>query len=83
MDLRVVRRALHKEPFEIRDAARPRPSPHRPTVEFVAIGKRRVVVIEPGDSWSIHEPLMIDSLDQMKAKPPGDNAENTDKRISA
>jgi len=41
--------------------------------EFVAVGKRRLVVIDENDGWSFVEPLMIVSLDQMKKTPPGGN----------
>jgi hypothetical protein len=74
MDLRVVREALRKEPFDpfvIRLADGRALTINHP--EFVAIGKRRLVVIEPDDSWSILEPLMIVSLDEMKKDSPGGN----------
>jgi hypothetical protein len=30
---------------------------------MVAVGKRRIVVVHPDDSWSVIEPLMVVSLD--------------------
>jgi hypothetical protein len=74
MDIRVVREALRKEPLEpilMRLADGRSLSVRHP--EFVAIGKRRLVVIEEDDSWSILEPLLIVSLDQMKKAGPGGN----------
>lgn len=74
MDIQGVREALRQEPFEpfvIRLAdGRSLPVPHP---EFVAVGKRRLVVIDEHDSWSFVEPLLIVSLDQMKKFPPGGN----------
>ena len=74
MDIQGVREALHREPFQpfvIRLAdGRSLPIPHR---DFVAVGKRRLIVIEDDDGWSFVEPLMIVSLDQMKKTPPGGN----------
>jgi hypothetical protein len=68
MDLRVVREALRKEPFEPFILADGRSLPIRHP-EFVAIGKRRLVVIEQDDSWSILELPQIAALDQMKKAP--------------
>jgi hypothetical protein len=74
MDIQGVREALHREPiqpFAIRLAdGRSLPIPHP---DFVAVGKRRLVVIAEDDSWSFVEPLMIVSLDQIKRTPPGGN----------
>ncbi len=74
MDIDGVREALRKEPFEpfsIRLAdGRSLPVVHP---EFVAVGKRRLVVIDEHDSWSFVEPLIIVSLDQMKKPRPGGN----------
>jgi hypothetical protein len=74
MDLRVVREALRKEPFEpfvLRLADGRSLSVWHP--EFVAVGKRRLVVIDEDDSWSILEPLLVVSLEQAKKTPPGGN----------
>jgi hypothetical protein len=74
MDLRVFREALRREPFEpfvLRLADRRSLSVFHP--DFVAIGKRRLVVIEQDDSCSILQPPLIVSLDQMKKAPPGGN----------
>ena len=70
MDLEGVREVLLKVPFEpfvMRLAdGRSFPIHHR---EFVAVGKRRIVVIHDNDdSWSWVEPLLIVSLDQMPAR---------------
>jgi hypothetical protein len=74
MDIQGVREALRKEPFQpfiIRLAdGRSVPVHHS---EFVAVGKRRLVVIDENDGWSFVEPLLIVSLDQMKKTPPGGN----------
>lgn len=76
MDIQGVREALRKEPFEpfaIRLAdGRSLPVAHP---EFVALGKRRLVVIAQDDSWSCVEPLLIVSLDQIKKIPPGGNGQ--------
>jgi hypothetical protein len=74
MDIQGVREALHREPFQpfsIRLAdGRSLPVPHP---DFVAVGKRRLVVIDEDDGWSFVEPLLIVSLDQSKKSPPGGN----------
>lgn len=64
MDLQGIREALQRQPFEpfsicLADG-RSLPIPHP---EMVAVGKRRVIVVEPDDSWSVVEPLLIVSLD--------------------
>jgi len=64
VDLQGIREALLRRPFEsfsIRLAdggalAVPHP-------EMVAVGRRRIIVVEPDDSWSVVEPLLIVSLD--------------------
>ena len=64
MDLQRIREALRRQPFEpfsIRLAdGRSLPVPHP---EMIAIGKRRIIVVEADDSWSVVEPLLIVSLD--------------------
>jgi len=64
MDLQQIREALRRQPFEpfkIRLAdGRSLAIPHP---EMVAIGKRRVIVVEADDSWSVIGPLLIVSLD--------------------
>jgi hypothetical protein len=76
MDIEGVREALRKEPFEpfsLRLAdGRSLPIVHP---EFVAVGKRRLVVIAEDDTWSFVEPLMIVSIDQIKKSPPGSNGQ--------
>jgi hypothetical protein len=64
MDLEGVREALHREPFKpfeicLADGRR-LPIPHP---DFVAVGKRRIIVIQPDDSSLMIEPLLIVSLD--------------------
>jgi hypothetical protein len=70
MDLAGVREALLRQPFQpftIRLAdGRSLPVAHP---EFVALGKRRVVVVAPDDSWSVIEPLLIGSLEFNGAHP--------------
>ena len=64
MDLKEIREALGRQPFEPfsisladgRSLAVPHP-------EMVAVGKRRIIVVEADDSWSVIEPLLIVSLD--------------------
>lgn len=64
MDLEGVREAVRRRPFEpfsIRLAdGRSLDVPHP---ETVAIGKRRIIVVESDDSWSVLEPLLTVSLD--------------------
>jgi len=64
MDLQGIREALRRRPFEsfsIRLAdGRSLDVPHQ---EMVAVGKRRIIVVEPDDFWSVVEPLLIVSLD--------------------
>jgi len=72
MDLNGVREALHKVPFEpfvmcLADG-RSFPIRHR---DFVAVGKRRIVVIHEDDTWSFVEPLLIVSLDKLPAPGKG------------
>jgi hypothetical protein len=64
MDLQGIRDALHKQPFKpftisLADGR----SFFVPHPELVAVGKRRVIVVEPDDAWSEIEPLLIVSLD--------------------
>lgn len=64
MDLQGIREALHRQPFkpfEIRLADGRGISIRHP--DFVAVGKHRIIVVEPDDSWSVIEPLLIVSLD--------------------
>jgi len=74
MDIRGVREALHREPFEpfvIRLAdGRSLPVPHP---DFVALTPRRVIVGAKDDSWSVVEPLLIVSLDTPPPKPKSGN----------
>jgi len=64
MDLEGVREALHREPFKAFDIclADGRRVPVRHP-DSVAVGKRRIVVIQPNDSSMFLEPLPIVSLD--------------------
>jgi hypothetical protein len=76
MDIQGARGALRKKPFEpfaIR-LADGRSLPIAQS-EFVAVGRRRLVVIADDDSWSFVEPLMIVSLDQIKRTPPSGNGQ--------
>ena len=76
MDIAGIRGVLHMEPFEafvIRLAdGRSFPVIHP---DFVALGKRRVVVIGEDDSTANIEPLLIDSLDTPLKKGKGGNGE--------
>jgi len=74
MDLEGVREALLKRPFEpfsIRLADGRSLAVHHP--EMVAVGKRRIIVVEPDDSWSVIEPLLIVSLDYNGEQPTKKN----------
>ena len=64
MDLQGIREALRRQPFEpfticLADGR----SLDVPHPEMVAVGKRRIIVVEADDSWSVVEPLLIVSLD--------------------
>jgi hypothetical protein len=64
MDLQGIREALHRQPFEpFRICLADGRSLAIPHPEMVAVGKRRVIVVEPDDSWSVIEPLLIVSLE--------------------
>ena len=83
MDIAGVREALHREPFEpflIRLADGRSLEVRHP--EFVAVGKRRIVVIadDEVESWSAIEPLLIVSLDSIPQKPKGGNGTTKKKR---
>jgi len=78
MDLEGVRLALHRQPFKAFDiclADGRRISVRHP--DFVAVGKRRIIVVQPDDSWSVIEPLLIVSLDYNGEHPSP--AERSDK----
>jgi hypothetical protein len=64
VDLEGVREALHREPFKAFDIclADGRRVPVRHP-DFVAVGKRRIIVVQPDDSSMFIEPLLIVSLD--------------------
>jgi hypothetical protein len=74
MDLQGIREALHRQPFEpfsIRLAdGRSVPVCHP---DFVAVGKRRIIIVEPNDSWLVVEPLLIVSLDYDGKRRPRTN----------
>jgi hypothetical protein len=81
MDIDGLREALRKlpfEPFAIRLAeGRSLPVAHP---EFVAVGRRRAVVIGEDDSWSWIEPLLIVSLDSLPAAKGGQNGKGRRKK---
>jgi len=64
MDLEDIREALHRQPFKAFDIclADGRRLPVRHP-DFVAVGKRRIIVVQPDDSSLFIEPLLIVSLD--------------------
>jgi hypothetical protein len=74
MGLEGVRSAIHREPFKAFDIclADGRRIPVRHP-DFVAVGKRRIIVVQPDDSWSVVEPLLIVSLDYNGEHPPRKN----------
>jgi hypothetical protein len=80
MDISGIREALHKQPFEpfvIRLAdGRSLPISHP---DFVAVGRRRIVVIGRDDSTSMIEPLLIVSLDTLPRKGRGTNGKHAPK----
>ena len=81
MDIDGLRESLRKqsfEPFAIRLAdGRSLPVQHP---EFVAVGKRRAVVIAEDDSWSWIEPLLIVSLDSLPSPKGGQNGKSRRKK---
>jgi hypothetical protein len=81
MDIDGLRESLRKQPFEpfaIRLAdGRSLPVQHP---EFVAVGKRRAVVIGEDDSWSWIEPLLIVSLDSLPTPKGGQNGKSRRKK---
>jgi hypothetical protein len=81
MDIAGVREALHRlpfEPFEIRLAdGRALPVSHP---DFVALGTRRIVVVNENDQTSIIEPLLIVSLDSMPNRGRSGNGTSKRKR---
>ena len=80
MDIAGIRDALHKQPFEpfvIRLAdGRSLPVPHP---DFVALGKRRIVVVSRDDSTAMVEPLLIVSLDTLPRTGRGGNGKRSSK----
>jgi hypothetical protein len=76
MDIQGIREALHREPFQpftIRLAdGRGLPVPHS---DYVALGQRRIIIVDQNDHWSVIEPLLIVSLDyNAPASPSNANA---------
>ncbi len=83
MDVAGIREALHKQPFEpfviaLADG-RSLPVPHP---DFVAVHRRRIIVIADDESWSVVEPLLIASLDYGKKRGRGDNGSTKKRRGS-
>jgi hypothetical protein len=74
MDLQGIREALRHQPFDpfsIRLAdGRTLSVPHP---DMVAVGNRRIIVVQPDDSWSVIEPLLIVSLDYDGKRRPRTN----------
>ena len=74
MDLQGIREALHRQPFkpfDIRLTDGRRISVHHP--DSVAVGSRRIIVVELDDSSSEIEPLLILSLDYDGKRRPRTN----------
>lgn len=64
MDLQGIRDALRRQPFEpfsLRLADGRSWAVRHP--EMVAVGNRRIIVVEANGSWSVLEPLLTVSLD--------------------
>jgi hypothetical protein len=80
MDLEGVREALHQEPFKPFDIclADGRRVPVRHP-DFVAVGKRRIIVVQPDDSSMFIESRLIASLDCTGEHPPRTNRRQKDK----
>jgi hypothetical protein len=71
MDLQGIRETLQHQPFEpfaLRLADGRSLAVRNP--EMVAVGRRRVIVVQPDDSWSVLEPLMVVSLDYNGGQTP-------------
>jgi hypothetical protein len=71
MDLQGIREALRRQPFapfSFRLADGRSLAVRHP--EVVAVGKRRIIVVAPNDSWSVVEPLPTVSLDYDGKRPP-------------
>jgi hypothetical protein len=64
MDIAGIRESLEKRPFE-RFALRLADGRRLPVEhpEAVALGRRRIVVVQKDDSWSVIEPLRVVSID--------------------
>ena len=64
MDLQGIREAIKRQPFEpfrmCLSDGRKLAIKHQ---EAVAVGRRRLIVVQPNDSWTVVEPLMVVSLD--------------------
>ncbi len=77
MNIKLVRKALHREPFQpfvLRLAdGRSVPVPHP---DFVALGRRRVFVVGDDDSTLFIEPFMIVALDTPAKKGKRGNGEH-------
>jgi hypothetical protein len=74
MDLQGIREAIRRQPFEpfsisLADGR----SLDVPHPEMVAVGKRRIIVVKPDDSWAVVEPLLIVSLDYNGKRRPRTN----------
>ena len=74
MDVQGIRQALYKRPFKpftisLADGR----SFFVPHSELVAVGKRRVIVVQPDDSCLEIEPLLIVSLDYDSKRRPRTN----------
>ncbi len=80
MDIEGIRDVLHKQPFKpfvIRLAdGRSLPVPHP---DFVALGKRRIVVVNQDDTTATVEPLLVVSLDTLPPKPHKGNGKRPGK----
>jgi len=74
MGLQGIREALHRQPFkpfDIRLAdGRRLPVNHS---DFAAVGKYRILVVEPDDSRSVVEPRLFVSLDHNGKRRPRTN----------
>lgn len=81
MDIAGIREVLHKQPFEpfvLRLAdGRSLSVPHP---DFIALGKRRIVVVGEDDATFMVEPLLIVSIDTPGANGDGGNGSRKKRR---
>ena len=65
MDIRGIREALHREPFEpFKICLAEGHELEVPHPDFVAVvGERRIIVVRKDETWAVVEPLLVVSLE--------------------